>query len=84
MVDSIARVAVEKVIRTVLRDAGRDVPDLADDALLSDQLRLDSLDFAVVVVALERELGVDPFRAAAPQIRTFGQLVQLYEEASPS
>lgn len=78
------RLVVENVIRNVLRDAGREVPPLTDDALLSDQLRLDSLDFAVVVVGLEREIGVDPFRTASPRIRTFGELVRLYEEASSS
>ena len=80
MPESAARVAIERVLGNVLRDAGRDVPTLTDELLLADQLRLDSLDFAVVVVALEKELGVDPFRTQSPRIRSFGELVQLYEQ----
>ena len=78
------RAAVEKVVSAVLRDAGRDVPQFTEGALLSNQLKLDSLDFALVVVNLERELGVDPFRTSAPRVRTFGELVELYEKASSS
>ena len=81
MSESNVRTAVETILSNVLRDAGREVPTLSDDVLLADQLRLDSLDFAVVVVGLERELGVDPFRTASPRISSFGELVQLYEQA---
>lgn len=84
MAESNTRITIEKVISGVLHDAGREVPRLTDDVLLSDQLKLDSLDFAVVVVGLERELGVDPFRTAAPRILTLGELVQLYEKATSS
>ena len=84
MVESETRATIEKVIRSVLRDTGREAPPLFDDALLLDQLQLDSLDFAVVVVGLERELGIDPFRTAAPRIRTLGELVELYQKASSS
>lgn len=82
MSDTPVRSAVEKILGNVLRDAGREVPALTDEVLLSDQLRLDSLDFAVVVVGLEKELGVDPFRTESPRITSFGELVQLYEQAS--
>ena len=80
MADSV-RDAVEKVVGNVLRDAGRDVPEFKDESHLADHLKLDSLDFAVVVVGLERELGVDPFRSTAPRVRTFGELVQLYQNS---
>lgn len=73
--------AAESVIHRVLADSGREVRPLSDDDTLAGTLHLDSLDLAVTVVALEQELGVDPLRDGAAPVRTFGQLVALYERA---
>jgi acyl carrier protein len=78
------RSTIQRVLSNVLQDAGREIPEFADDALLADTILLDSLDFAVVIVNLERELGVDPFRKSTQRIRTFGELVDLYEESVAS
>ena len=78
------RSTIQRVLSSVLQDAGREIPELSDDALLADAIHLDSLDFAVVIVNLERELGVDPFRKSTQRVRTFGELVDLYEESVAS
>ena len=76
------RATVQSVIAKTLKDAGRPVPEMTDDATIGESLKLDSLDLAVVVVALESHLGIDPFRSGAQPIHTFGDLVKLYEEAA--
>lgn len=76
------RDAVLKVVTSAMHNANREAPLILDDDHLGDTLSLSSLDFAVIVVNLEEELGVDPFRSASPRVQTFGQLVQLYERAS--
>jgi len=74
-------------IRTVLHDTGRDAKAIAPEMLLATDLGLDSLDLAQTIVLLERSLGVDPFRAAAPAaaprppIRTVADLVTIYTTA---
>ena len=75
------RETVASVITKTLKDAGRPVPEIADDSSIGESLKLDSLDLAVVVVALESELNVDPFRSGAQPVQTFGDLVKLYEGA---
>lgn len=78
--------AVAHAIRTVLHDSGRDAPAIAPDTVLASGLGLDSLDLAQTVVLLERSLGVDPFRAAAPggartPVRSVSDLVSIYTSA---
>lgn len=74
-------------IRTVLHDTGRDAKEITPGMLLATDLGLDSLDLAQTIVLLERSLGVDPFRAAAPApaprppIRTVSDLVAIYTAA---
>ena len=71
--------AVQDAIRRVLQESGREVPEMTDDATFAETLKLDSLDLAVMVVALETSLKVDPFRNGAAPVRTVGELVRLYE-----
>lgn len=78
--------AVAAAIATVLRDTGRDVRPLEPPMLLAGDVGLDSLDLAQTIVLLERSLGIDPFRAAAPgaaraPLRTVSDLVAIYEAA---
>ena len=74
------RTTISAVVNRVRTDTGRSVLEPSDDDALSEKIGLDSLDLAVTVVNLERDLGVDPFREAAA-VRTFGELVAAYEKA---
>ena len=79
--------SIAAAIRTVLHDTGRGAEEIAPTMLLAADLGLDSLDLAQTIVLLERSLGVDPFRAAAPAaaprpaIRTVSDLVVIYTAA---
>lgn len=78
--------AVRAAIDAVYRDTGRPRRDAPAAALLGADLGLDSLDLAQIVVLLERDLGVDPFRdpsPAAPRgpLRTVDHLVCAYRAA---
>jgi acyl carrier protein len=72
------RNTIEHAIHQVLLNSGRSAQPLQDS--LFEKIGLDSLDLAQVVVALEQELKVDPFRKAGSPIRTFGDLVQAYQK----
>lgn len=74
------RDAIEKAIHQVLLNSGRSVKPLQDEDSLFEKIGLDSLDLAQIVVALEQELKVDPFRKAGVPIRTFGDLVRAYQK----
>ncbi len=78
--DDSIRDVVLQAIQRVLSDSGRCVPELTDSTSFRDTIKLDSLDFAVVVVQLEQSLGVDPFRAGARPVQTVGEFIQLYVE----
>jgi len=79
--------SIVAAIRTVLHDTGRDAKEISPGMLLATDLGLDSLDLAQTIVLLERSLGVDPFRTAAPAtmprppIRTVSDLVTIYTTA---
>ena len=81
-----ASTAVAEAIASVLRDTGRATRPLEPQMLLAGDVGLDSLDLAQTIVLLERSLGVDPFRSAAPgasisPLRTVADLVAVYEAA---
>ena len=73
--------AVHQTIQRVRAETGRPPCEIPSDGPLAEAVELDSLDWAVVVVALEQELGVDPFRQATQNVQTLAQLVALYEQA---
>ena len=75
-----ARDTVEKAIHSVLMNSGRTPQAFNDEDTLFEKVGLDSLDLAQVVVALEQELKVDPFRKSGSPIRTFGDLVRAYQK----
>lgn len=81
IVDDTIRDTVKKAIQRVLQDSGRPPVDLQDDTSFRDSIKLDSLDFAVVVVQLEQQLGVDPFRLGARPVQTVGEFIALYAGA---
>jgi acyl carrier protein len=72
------RATVQHAIQRVLENSGRDRHTFEDDELLAVEVGLDSLDLAQVVVLLEQQLGVDPFRKRGAAIRTFADLVRAY------
>jgi acyl carrier protein len=74
------REAVVRAVQLVLSNSGRGGNPLNDEDGLFDKIGLDSLDLAQVVVGLEQELKVDPFRKSGTPIRTFGDLVRAYEK----
>jgi acyl carrier protein len=70
-----------KVIRTVFANKGQEPPDLVPDNVLDRSLGLESIDFAELVVRLDREFGKDPFAdGEVPVIRTIHDLAGLYTE----
>jgi len=68
-------------INHLMTESGRAARTFRDQDTLTGTIGLDSLDLAAMVVRLEQRLGVDPFREGAPAVRTFGDLVRLYETA---
>lgn len=83
--ESELREAIVAAIGRVLRESGRAVPEAIEDAFqFATDLKLDSLDMAVLVVSLESDLGVDPFRSGVAPVRTFGELVKVYATACNS
>ena len=67
----------------VAQEQGKHLTPLTDDLALLDS-GLDSLCFAIIVVRLEGQLGVDPFSESEDVVfpTTFGELVKFYENAA--
>jgi acyl carrier protein len=72
-------------IEQVRGGSGNHLPALTDDLVLVES-GLDSLGVALLVTRLEDTLGLDPFAAAEATSRpvTLGDLIRLYENATPS
>jgi len=66
-----------------IRLAGATPAGDLDDATVLAASGLDSLGFASITVAMDQELGLDPFGGTEDIIypETFGELVSLYEKA---
>ena len=75
------RQTIQSVINRILTDSGRRARVIADGDLLVEGVGLDSLDLAILVVTLEQDLGVDPFREGHPPVATFGEVVKVYERS---
>lgn len=68
------------VLTSLLKRKGAIVPPLSAATPLDGGLGLDSLDFAEVVVKLERAFGTDPFASGrVDRLQTVGDLAALYE-----
>ena len=80
MTEPDVKTTIANVIKKILTDSGRPTKELGDDDILTTNVGLDSLDLAVLVVSLEQQLAVDPFREGASAVPTFGALVALYEK----
>lgn len=79
--DQTIRQTICSTITKVRTDSGREILELSDEHQLTGEIELDSLDLAQLVVALEKELGVDPFRDGSATARTLGELVAVYSQA---
>ncbi|MCC7087355.1 MAG: hypothetical protein IT427_20325 [Pirellulales bacterium] len=75
------RKEIEAVLWRVLEETGRAAKQARNEDFLLEQIGLDSLDLAQVVVLLDQRFGVDPFRKPGIVVRTFGDLVKVYAEA---
>jgi len=67
----------------VAQEQGLELARLTDELELI-QSGLDSLSFAIIVARLENALGLDPFSTSEDALFpvTFGELVELYENAA--
>jgi acyl carrier protein len=77
------KLRIMSAIEKVAKENNRTLAPLTDDLALVDS-GLDSLAFAVLVVRLESELGVDPF-SASDNVEfpvTVGDFVAAYENAT--
>lgn len=75
------RQAIVETINQIRTDSGREALTPEDDHSLTGDLGLDSLDLAVLVVSLEKELGIDPFREGGATARSLSELITVYERA---
>ncbi len=83
MSDDLSRAVIEEITAT-LEESGRPVPHMAPSTSFTDgSLPLDSLDFAVVVVRLEKRLGCDPFNSSTLERfpSNIGELAEVYRQA---
>ena len=70
---------VIEMIRAVFANKGQEPPRLTPETVLDLSLGLESIDFAELVVRLEREFGTDPFaEGEVPSVRTIGDLARLF------
>lgn len=76
------RSTICSVINKVRTDSGREAIEICDDDALTGEIGLDSLDLAQMVVAIEKQLGVDPFCDGSATARTLGELVAIYVKAT--
>ena len=77
------RSSIVDAINKVRTDTGRESIVPEDNHALTGEIGLDSLDLAVLVVTLQKELSVDPFRDGSATARTLGELVAVYERSIP-
>jgi acyl carrier protein len=68
-----------ELLAEVMKTKGLAAPSIGPDTVL-DQLGLESLDFAQVVIRMEEITGKDPFATGAEyQIKTLSDLAVLYD-----
>lgn len=68
--------------KQILAQKGESNTDINVDTAFLTDLPMDSLDLATLVVSLEINTGLDPFRAGFKTFHSVGQLVELYESVS--
>lgn len=73
-----AEKSVRSNLRSLLKRRKAENRELADDTDLYADLELDSLEVAELSVALEDELGRDPYSEGLTP-RTIGEVIEFYE-----
>ena len=68
--------------RQIIEQKGASCPDITADTQFLQDLPMDSLDLATLIVSLEINTGLDPFREGFKTFHNVGQLIKLYESAS--
>lgn len=70
-----------RVIKMIANERNLDLPDLADDTEIVDEIGFSSLMVAGLLANLEEALGVDPFQdegVSITDLRTIGDLTDVY------
>jgi acyl carrier protein len=68
--------------RQIIEQKGVLCPDITLATLFLQDLPMDSLDLATLIVSLEISTGLDPFRDGFKTFHNVGQLIELYDSAS--
>jgi acyl carrier protein len=68
--------------RQIIEQKGVLCPDITLSTLFLQDLPMDSLDLATLIVSLEISTGLDPFRDGFKTFHNVGQLIELYDSAS--
>ncbi|MCR6645556.1 MAG: acyl carrier protein [Terricaulis sp.] len=70
---------ITAIVTRILDDKGLPAPAITPDTeLLGGELKIDSLDLAMLVRELEDVIGHDPFAEGFIEFRTAGELAKLY------
>lgn len=69
------REEVKKALIEVLKDRGFDVEDVSEDASLTDDLGLDSLDLVDLTMDIEEKFGISIPDEDLPKLSTVGAVI---------
>lgn len=79
MTEDKALESIREIVNRMLDDKGMPAAQInADTQLLGGEVRIDSLDLAMMVRELEDIAGFDPFSEGFIEFRTAGELAKLY------
>lgn len=67
--------------RDVIEGKGIVCPELSPELRFLEDLPMDSLDLATLIVGLESKLKLDPFREGFKAFNTLDELIALYQSA---
>ena len=70
----------EKVENILVEDFEIEQDKLQPEAMLKQDVGIDSLDFVDIVVAIEREFGFKPTAQELKQVKTLGKLYTFIQE----
>ncbi|MCK1387647.1 acyl carrier protein [Bradyrhizobium sp. 21] len=73
---------IKRSVIDVVHAKGLRPPELdASTDLMAGDFGLDSLDLATVIIAIEAETGIDPFKSGFREFSSLGELAGFYVEA---
>ncbi|MCG9737616.1 hypothetical protein L1D32_05550 [Shewanella insulae] len=73
---------IMKETRLIIENKGEICPDFDQQAKFLSDLPMDSLDLATLIVSLELNTGLDPFRDGFKQFHSIAELITLYENTA--